>query len=149
MGFGDLLDQSVHAATGAPRLFAAAIKADLGPSGALDVLSISAAAARAAAAQGRGVPGRTNALRHFIWQAMLTARFDRSVAVSIARAQEQGTPSARDSRVDDHNNGVGQDYGEEHPTLATGSISEAVARLAAVGLDKWESDELIWVTPRS
>ena len=147
MGFGDLLDQSVHAAAGAPRLVAAAIKAGLGPSGALDVLSISAAAARTAAVQGRGVPGRANALRHFIWQAMLTARFDRPVAVSIARAQERGTPSARDSRVDDHNNVVGQDYGEEHPTLATGSLSEAVDRLAVVGLDKWESDELTWVKP--
>ena len=114
----------VHAATTVPRLF---VRGPRGRTSARPARCRCCASprprSRTSTARGRGVPGRTNALRHFIWQAMLTARFDRSVAVSIARAQERGTPSARDSRVDDHNNAVGQDYGEEHPTLATGSIS--------------------------
>lgn len=147
MGVSNVFERVVHAATTVPRLYSAAIAAGVGPAGAVRVLRISEAALRMSAARGSGVPGRANALRHFIWQAMLTARFDRTVAVSIARAQEQGTPTARDSRVDDHNNAVGQDYGEDHPTLAAGSIDDAVDRLAAVGLEKWESDELIWVAP--
>lgn len=147
MGVSKAFDRVVHAATTVPRLWSAALAAGVGPAGAVQVLRISEASLRTSTARGSGVPGRTNALRHFIWQAMLTARFDRAVAASIARSQEQGTPSARDSRVDDHNNAVGQAYGEEHPTLARGSIAEAVDRLAAVGLDKWESDELIWVRP--
>jgi len=147
MGVSNAFARLAHAATGVPRLYAAAIRAGLGPAGAVRVLRISEAALRTSTARGRGVPGRTNALRHFIWQAMLTAHFDRGVAGAIARAQEQGSPTARDSRIDDHNNAVGQDYGAEHATLAAGSITEAVDRLAGVGLDKWESDELIWIKP--
>ena len=137
----------MHAATTVPRLYSAALAAGVGPAGAVQVLRISEASLRTSAARGSGVPGRANALRHFIWQAMLTARFDRSVAVSIARAQEQGTPTVHDSRIDEHNNGAGQDYGEADADLASGSITEAVDRLAAIGLEKWESDELIWVRP--
>lgn len=148
MGVSNAFARVVHAATTVPRLYSAAVAAGVGHAGAMQVLRISEASLRTSAARGSGVPGRTNALRHFIWQAMLTARFDRSVAAAIARAQERGAPTARDSRVDDRNNTVGQDYGEEHPTLASGSITEAVDRLAAVGLDKWDSDELIWVRPR-
>ena len=148
MGVSKPFARVLHAATTVPRLYAAALAAGVGPAGAVEVLRISEASLRTSTARGRGVPGRINALRHFIWQAMLTARFDRSVAASIAQAQERGTPTVRDSRVDDHNNGIGQDYGEEHPTLATEAIASAAERLAAVGLDKWESDELIWVRPR-
>ncbi len=67
-----------------------------------------------AARHGRGVPGRANAMRHFMWQAVLTARFGVDAARAIAAAQEAGTPSRRDSRVDAHNNEVGQAYGAEH-----------------------------------
>ena len=146
MGF---LDQAIHAATGVPRLYAAGLKAGLRPAGAFDVLRISEAALRAAAAQGRGVPGRTNAMRHFMWQAVLTARFGRPAAATIARAQEQGTPTARDSRVDEHNNGVGQQHGLAHAEeLKTLSTADAMALLVPVALEKWESDELIWIMPR-
>jgi len=147
MGVSSAFERVVHAATTVPRLYSAALAAGVGPAGAVQVLRISEAALRKSTAHGSGVPGRTNALRHFIWQAMLTARFDRSVAASIARAQEQGTPTRHDSRIDDHNNAVGQDHGEQDPTLASGSIAAAVERLAAVGLAKWESDELTWVKP--
>ena len=148
MGFGDVVQQAIHAGTGVPRLYAAATRAGLGPSGALEVLRISQAALSAAASHGRGVPGRSNAMRHFMWQALLTARFGRTAAATIARAQEQGTPDARDSRVDEHNNGVGQQHGLAHAEeLKTLSTADAMALLVPVALEKWESDELIWVTP--
>ena len=149
MGFlGTSVASAIHSATVVPRLYAAALKAGLGPSGALEVLQVSQAALQAAAANGRGVPGRTNAMRHFMWQAVLTARFGADVAQAIAAAQEAGTPSRRDSSVDQRNNAVGQVYGAEHADdLTVGSPSAAMAVLVPVALEKWESDELVWVRP--
>jgi hypothetical protein len=143
-----LLDSAIHAATGVPRLYAAALKAGLGPSGGLEVLRISQAALRSAAAHGRGVPGRSNAMRHFMWQAALTARFGVDAARTIAAGQESGSPHRRDSQVDEHNNAVGQAYGAQHADdLATGSASAVMTALVPVALEKWESDELVWVKP--
>lgn len=148
MALGDLLGQALHNATVVPRLYTAALKAGLGPSGALEVLRISQAALRAAAAQGRGVPGRVNAMRHFMWQAVLTARFGIDVARALAAAQEAGTPHHRDSSVDAHNNAAGQAYGATHVSdLTAGSPSDACALLVPVALAKWDSDELIWLRP--
>ena len=148
MGIGDIFGQAIHTATGVPRLYAAALKAGLGPAGGLEVLRISQAALTTAAAQGRGVPGRTNALRHFMWQAVLTAHFGLDAARTIAAAQEAGTPARRDSTVDAHNNAVGQEYGAAHTAeLTSGSTAEALARLVPVAMEKWESDELVWVKP--
>jgi hypothetical protein len=146
MGFGDVLGRAIHTATAVPRLYVAAIRAGVGPSGAFEVLRISEAALRTAAAQGRGVPGRVNALRHFMWQAVITARFGIDVARAIATAQEVGTPSHQDSSVDMHNNAAGQAYGAAHAAdLQVGSTSEVMTMLVPVALEKWESDELIWV----
>ena len=96
MGFGDVVQQAIHAATGVPRLYAAG---DQGGRRALRAPSRCCAspqaALQAAATHGRGVTGRTNALRHFMWQAVLTARFGVDVARSIAAAQEAGTPNVR------------------------------------------------------
>lgn len=143
-----MLQQAIHAGTGVPRLSAAAVKAGLGPSGAIEVLRISQAALSAAAKHGRGVPGRANALRHFMWQATLTARFGVDVAQSIASAQEAGTPSRRDSRVDQHNNAAGQAYGTAHAADLEGlSPAEAMTSLVPVALAMWEADELVWVKP--
>ncbi len=148
MGFGDVLGQAIHSATGVPRLYAAALKAGLGPGGATQVLLVSQAALQSAAVHGRGVPGRTNAMRHFMWQALLTARFGVEAARTIATAQEAGTPNRRDSSVDEHNNEVGRAYGTEHAgDLTAGSTSDALALLVPVALEKWESDELIWIKP--
>lgn len=147
MGFGDVVQQAIHASTGVPRLYVAALKAGLGPSGALETLRISQAAIRAAARHGRGATGRTNAMRHFMWQATLTARFGLDAARAIAAAQEAGTPARRDSRVDQHNNEVGQDYGVENADdLRALSPDEAMASLVPVALAKWEAEELLWVT---
>ncbi|RYB96160.1 hypothetical protein EUA06_00815 [Nocardioides glacieisoli] len=149
MGFpGTSVASAIHSATVVPRLYAAALKAGLGPSGAFEVLQVSQAALQAAAANGRGVPGRSNAMRHFMWQAVLTARFGADVAQAIAAAQEAGTPSHRDSSVDQRNNAVGQAYGAEHvDDLTAGSASAAMTVLVPVALEKWESDELVWVRP--
>lgn len=149
MGFGDVVQQAIHAGTGVPRLYAAATRAGLGASGAFEVLRISQAALHASATHGRGVPGRTNAIRHFMWQATLTARFGVDVARSIAAAQEAGTPNRRDSGVDEHNNKAGQAYGTEHAEdLAGLTPSEAMTSLVPVALGMWESGELVWVRPR-
>lgn len=150
MSLGDLLDQLRHGATVVPRLAAAARQAGLGPRGTVEVLRISEAALRIAAGQGRGVPGRVNAMRHFMWQAVLAARFGIEAARTIAVAQEAGAPRRRDSMVDTHNNAVGQEYGVAHAAeLEVGSPADALTMLVPVALEKWESDELIWVRPRS
>lgn len=150
MGFGDVVQQAIHAGTGVPRLYAAAIGAGLGPAGAVEVLRISQAALSAAASHGRGVPGRSNALRHFLWQAALTARFGVESARSIASAQEAGSPRRRDSRIDEHNNAAGRAYGSEHADeLASLSPSEAMTSLVPVALAMWEAGDLVWVSPRT
>jgi hypothetical protein len=149
MGFGDVVQQAIHAGTGVPRLYAAATRAGLGPSGAFEVLRISQAALQAAARHGRGVRGRTNAMRHFMWQATLTARFGVDAARAIAAAQEAGTPNRRDSSADEHNNAAGQVYGAEHAAdLAGLTPSEAMTSLVPVALAMWEAGDLVWVTPR-
>lgn len=145
MGF---LDQALHSATVVPRLSAASLKAGLGPASTVEVLRISESALRTAASQGRGVPGRTNALRHFMWQAVLTARFGLDAARTLAAAQEAGTPNSKDSAVDEHNNAAGQEYGAEHADeLKVGSPSEVMTVLVPVALAKWDADELIWIRP--
>ena len=149
MGFGDVVQQAIHAGSGVPRLYAAATRAGLGPSGAFEVLRISRAALQAAATHGRGVPGRTNAMRHFMWQAALTARFGLEAARELAAAQEAGTPNRRDSSVDEHNHATGQAYGAEHASELAGlSPSEAMTSLVPLALAMWESGELVWVSPR-
>ncbi len=146
MGFGDVLGQAMHSSSAVPRLYVAARKAGLGTSDTLEVLRISRDAMTSAARHGRGVPGRANAMRHFLWQAVLTARFGVDAARTIAAAQETGTPSLRDSRVDAHNNEVGQAYGAEHAEdLRPLTPGEAMTSLVPVALAKWESDELIWI----
>jgi hypothetical protein len=87
-------------------------------------------------------------MRHFLWQAVLTARFGVEAAQTIAVAQEAGTPSRRDSGADQQNNAAGQAYGAAHAEeLKSGSASDAMAFLVPVALEKWESDELVWVKP--
>lgn len=150
MAIGDLVQQAIHAATGVPRLSAAALRAGTGPGGAVEVLRISEASLRVAARHGAGVPGRTNALRHFLWQALLAARLGEDVARSVAAAQEAATPNRRDSTVDEHNNAVGREHGVAHAArLRDGSVDAALAALVPVGLQKWDAGELVWVRSRS
>ncbi|MBC2933268.1 DUF6973 domain-containing protein [Nocardioides sp. zg-1228] len=146
MALGDIARQAIHAGTVVPRLYVAAVQAGLGPAGALEVLRLSRAALQIAAAQGRGVPGRANAMRHFMWQAVLTARFGVETARAIATAQESGSSARHDSRVDEHNNAVGQEYGATNAAELGGT--DAMRRLVPVALAKWDSGELVWVTRR-
>ena len=137
------LRAAIHAASGVPRIFTAALKAGASPADAAQVVAISAAATTVATRRGRGVPGRQNATRHFVWQALLTARLGVQLAQAVAGAQEVGTPDRRDSEADRHNNGVGQRYGGEHAVdLAGLSIRAAAARRAGVALEKWANGEL-------
>ncbi len=143
------LATAIHAATGVPRIYSAALRAGASPVEAARVLAISRGALAVASQRGRGVPGRQNAVRHFAWQALLTARHGRPLAQAVAEAQESGTPNAADSRVDRHNNAAGQEYGAAHAEeLASGTVSAALQRLAGVALAKWDRGELIWIKPR-
>ena len=149
MDMGDLVRQATHTATVVPRLWSAALRGGSGARGAVEVLRISEAALRTAAAQAGGVPGRTNAVRHFLWQAVLTARLGRETAAEVALSQETGTTRYSDSLVDHHNNVVGQTYGAAHAAeLREGSVSAAVESLVPVALEKWDAGELVWVTRR-
>ena len=140
---------AIHAASGVPRLFSAALSAGASPIEASQVVAISAGATSVATRRARGVPGRQNAVRHFVWQALLTARHGVDLARAIAEAQEIGTPDRRDSEVDRHNNAAGQAYGAAHAVdLAGLSMREACDRLAGVALEKWASGELMWISPR-
>jgi hypothetical protein len=140
---------AIHAASGVPRIFSAALRAGASPAQAAQVVAISAGATRVATQRGRGVPGRQNAMRHFVWQALLTARHGVDLARAIAEAQEVGTPDRRDSGVDRRNNATGQAYGAAHAVdLAGLPTREALDRLAGVALQKWASGELVWVTAR-
>lgn len=139
----------IHAATGVPRLYAAALRAGAGPLEATRVLAVASGALAVAARRGAGVPGRQNAVRHFAWQALLTARHGLPLARVLAEAQEAETANVADSRVDRHNNVVGQEYGAAHAAeLSTGSVTAALETLADVALAKWDSDDLIWVRGR-
>lgn len=135
-----------HALFGVPRIYGSARRAGLGRRDAVRAVDISGHALRVAAARGAGEPGRQNALRHFLWQTLLTAHFGRTAAQAIAEDQERGAADAADSRVDRHNNRVGQEYGAAHAReLAARTVSDALGELVPVALAKWESDELIWV----
>jgi hypothetical protein len=143
------LRAAINAATNVPRLFGAALRAGAGPAGAAEVIAISGGATSIATRRARGVPGRQNAVRHFTWQALITARLGPDLARAVAEAQETGTPNAADSRIDRHNNAVGQEYGAAHAAeLSALPMSEALEHLAEVGLEKWAAGDLLRVTSR-
>jgi hypothetical protein len=147
LAIGDLARQATHWVVGPRRIYLAARRAGAGPDAALEALRISHAAALAAR-HGRGIPGRTNALRHFLWQALLTARLGVETARAVALAQEADSSRRRDSRVDHHNNVVGQEHGAAHADeLREGTPRAAAQRLVPVALAKWDAGELIWVRP--
>jgi hypothetical protein len=94
-----------------------------------------------------GERGRSNAVRHFIWQAYVTARFGEHIARALAEAQEVGARDASDSEVDRHNNAVGQRYGRRHADeIRSGSSHAALGRLVDVALRKWEAGSLVATT---
>ena len=149
MGFGDVVQQAIHAATVVPRLSAAAMKAGLGPGGAVEVLRISQAAlqGRRGARDGRTGANQRDAPLHVAGRARRHGSASRRPSRS-RWPRRPGTPTRRDSDVDQHNNAAGQAYGTAHvDELTAGSTSDAMAALVPVALEKWESDELVWVRP--
>lgn len=143
MAFLPTLRGMAYSALGAPRLYAAGRRAGASPIEAVRMLHVTGLALPIAAVKGAGVPGRVNAVRHFIWQAALTARHGGELANALADEQERGTPNADDSAVDRHNNAVGQAFGAADAGELQGlSPREALTRLATVALAKWDAGEL-------
>lgn len=127
----------------APRLYRAARGAGASARVAGGVLLVSVVAMSTAAARSPRLFGRQNALRHFAWQACLTARYGVEVARAVAVAQERGTRRPEDTAVDEHNNEVGRKYGAEHAReLRELPVRAAVARLCDVAEPMWSSGEL-------
>jgi hypothetical protein len=137
------LHAALHAAAGAPRLYRAARRAGAVPVASARLLVESALVLFVVAPRAAGVPGRQNAVRHFVWQALLSARHGESVARAVADAQEDGTLDAEDSALDRHNNAVGQAYGAAHAAdLASVPAPRAMRVLLRAGLAAWEAGEL-------
>jgi hypothetical protein len=134
---------ALHAVAGAPRLFRAARRAGAGHRDAFDVLVCSAAVLFLVAPRAAGVRGRQNAVRHFVWQALLAARHGDAVARAVAAAQEDGSVQPLDSSADVRNNAVGQAYGSARAQQLAGvPVREVLRELFEVGLAKWEAGEL-------
>lgn len=132
-----------NAIGGAPRLYRAARQAGASGREAGAVVAISAGTLLVAARRAPGRPGRQNAVRHFTWQAVLTARHGRTVASAVADAQERGSVRLRDTAVDQRNNAAGQAWGHAHEQELTASTVRGALDLAATAaLAKWDAGEL-------
>ncbi|HEX2896081.1 MAG TPA: hypothetical protein VHO29_18900 [Marmoricola sp.] len=137
------LRAAFHAAAGAPKLYRAARGEGAGRLQAARMLALSAVVLFVVAPRAAGVPGRQNAVRHFVWQALLTARYGERVATAVADAQEQGAVDAADSAVDRHNNAVAHAYASAHAEqLAALSTGAALRPLFEAALAHWEAGEL-------
>jgi hypothetical protein len=94
-----------------------------------------------------GVPGRQNAVRHFVWQALLAARYGERVARQVAEAQERGSVQPLDSETDRRNNAAGLAYGVAHATeIGALSRRRAMRDLLRAGLAAWDAGELAAVS---
>jgi hypothetical protein len=134
---------AMHAAAGAPRLYRAARDAGAGRGDAVTILLLSAVVLFVVAPRAAGVPGRQNAVRHFVWQALLTARHGEQVARALADTQERGSTDPADSAADRHNNDVAQAYGAANArALRDCSTTAALRALLQAGLRLWDGGEL-------
>lgn len=140
---GNHLHAAVHAGRGAPRLYRSARRAGAGRLAALRLMLWSGIVLFIVAPRAAGVPGRQNAVRHFVWQALITVRYGEAVARSVADAQEAGSPDHVDSSVDRHNNTTAQAYAAAHATdLRALSSVGLVRELLRAGLDDWDAGAL-------
>lgn len=94
------------------------------------------------------LPWKQNAIRHFMWQALLTAKYGTRVALRMAAAHEQGNnPHDLDTRVDRMNNPIGRAFGRRHRS-AVSQISPlpwadyTLDDLFAAGLRRWRNGTL-------
>src|SRR5262245_47033446 len=84
-----------------------------------------------------------NAVRHFVWQAWLTATYGRDVADAIGRAHEQMATDRVDSEIDRENNRIGQGYGESHATeIRARDTRPALSVLADEAGRLWDAGQL-------
>ncbi len=88
-----------------------------------------------------------NAVRHFIWQAWLTATHGRDVAEAIGRAHERiaarSAAGRADSLVDRENNRIGQEYGEAHAAAVRAeAMRPALSALADEAGRLWDAGQL-------
>ena len=60
---------------------------------------------------------RRNAARHGVWQARLAFQYGATAAENIGNAHEEGSPDALDSWIDQHNNRVAREIGENAGSL--------------------------------
>jgi hypothetical protein len=131
------------AVSAVPRIFRAARRAGLGRRAAVGVVADSAYVQVAAARHSPRRWREENAIRHFTWQAWLTARHGRRVAEAIAAAQEQGRLALPDSAVDLRNNAAGQDHGAAQDERLVGlGRRAAVAELLAEGTRRFRAGRL-------
>jgi hypothetical protein len=132
-----------NAVGGAPRLYRAARQSGASGRESVAVVAASAGALLTAASRSPGRPARQNAVRHFAWQAVLTARHGRTVASAAADAQERGSVRLRDTAVDQRNNAAGQAWGHAHEReLTAGTLRSALDLACAAAVEKWEAGEL-------
>ena len=144
---GRRLRAALHAAAGAPRLFRAARSAGAGPVESGELLSLSAVVLFVVAPRAAGVPGRQNAVRHFVWQALLAARYGERVARGVADAQEHGSVQPLDSATDRRNNAAGLAHGVARATdLGASSLRRTLRDLLRAGLAAWDAGELATVS---
>jgi hypothetical protein len=84
-----------------------------------------------------------NAVRHFVWQAWLTATYGRDVAETVGRAHERLSSSAADSAVDGENNLIGQEYGAVHAAeIRRDAMRPALSALADEAGRLWDAGGL-------
>ena len=129
--------------TGAPALYRAARDAGADRHTALTVVAESGYVLVRAARNSPGRWGQQNAVRHFTWQAWLTARHGFVTARAVAAAQERGRERTADSLVDQRNNATGQTYGHAHADeLVALGRRQAVSRLLDVGIKQFRAGAL-------
>ncbi len=135
------------AGRGVPRLYHTAREAGLSRREALQAV----AGSGHALALARWRHGRRhrleNAVRHFVWQAWLTATYGRPVAGALGAAHEglasTSMAGRADSAVDAANNLIGQTYGERHARrLRALGMLAAQRTLATEAEQLWAAGQL-------
>jgi len=126
-----------------PRIFGAAREAGASTTESGRTLVLSTLVLLEATRRSRGRPWRENAVRHFAWQALLTARYGTAVSEGVAAANEAGSTDARDSAIDERNNSAGRTWARKHQAELTGvPLSQAVRRAFEEAIRQWDAGEL-------
>ena len=126
-----------------PGVYGAARDAGLGRPDAVRVLEASAYALVLARRRSPRRRPAENAVRHFVWQAWLSATYGREVAEAVGRAHERLSSDAGDSAVDRENNRIGQEYGAAHAAeIRADAMRPALSALADQAGRLWNEGQL-------